>query len=106
MSEQQYATLRFTNISSRPCALGGYAGVQPLRGGQLLGRPAQTSGVPVPLLRLSPGGSVTAGVSGPTTCNADVSDEVRITLPNAPGHVDKPLLMRACALVVAPFQSH
>jgi hypothetical protein len=59
-----------------------------------------------PLIRLAPGKSVTAGVSGPTTCNADVSDEVRISLPNAPGHIDEPLLMRACVLVVAPFQPH
>jgi hypothetical protein len=60
----------------------------------------------VPLIRLAPGKAVTAGVSGPTTCNADVSDKVRISLPNAPGHVDKPLLMRACALVLAPFELH
>ncbi|HEX2401009.1 MAG TPA: DUF4232 domain-containing protein [Mycobacterium sp.] len=106
VSEKQYATLRFTNISAKTCALGGYAGVQLLRGGQPLGKPASTAGVPVPLMRLAPGRSVTAELSGPTTCNADVSDKVRISLPNAPGHVDKPLLMRACPLVVAPFHLH
>jgi hypothetical protein len=104
VSQKQYATLRFTNVSIRTCGLGGYAGVQLLRGGHLLGKPSSTAGVPVPLIRLAPGKAVTAQVSGPTTCNADVSDRGRITLPNAPGHVDTPLLMRACALVVGPFQ--
>jgi hypothetical protein len=45
-------------------------------------------------------------VSGPTRCNADVCDKVRTSLPTAPGHVDKPLLVRACALVLASFQLH
>ena len=37
---------------------------------------------------------------------AELSDNVRITLPTTPGHVDKPLLVRAGAVVVAPFQVH
>jgi len=106
VSEKQYATLRFTNTFARICAIGGYAGVQLLRGGRPLGKPASTNGGPVPLIGLAPGKSVIARVSGPTTCNADVSDKVRISLPNVLGHVDKPLLMRACALVVAAFQLH
>lgn len=104
VSQKQYATLRFSNVSGHLCGLSGYAGAQLMAAGKAIGRPASTAGSTGAQLRLAAGRTVTAALSGPSNCNADVSDSVRITLPGASGHVDRALPMRACQLTVANFK--
>ncbi len=105
VSQQQFAMLSFTNKSGSTCSLAGYPGVVLLSGSTVLGNPARPGGAPVPAIALKPRKKVTALLHGPSTCNAPVSTAVRITPPQSTSHVDKPLLMRACALVIDPFKA-
>ncbi|MGI8881927.1 MAG: DUF4232 domain-containing protein [Jatrophihabitans sp.] len=104
MSQQQFATLTFTNKSGSTCSLAGYPGVLLLTGSAALGNPASPGGAPVPAIALAPGKGVTALLHGPSTCDAPVSTAVRITPPHDSGHVDRALPMRACPLVIDPFK--
>lgn len=105
VSQQQFATLTFTNKSGSTCSLAGYAGVQLLTGNAALGNPASPSRATVPAIGLAPGKQVAALLHGPSNCNAPVSTAVRITPPHDSGHVDRPLPMRACALLIDPFKA-
>jgi Protein of unknown function (DUF4232) len=98
----QYAFLQFTNRSARTCTLTGFPGVQLLRGGALLGKPATRSTKPVATVRLAPGHSATARLVDDSTCNAEKSDSVQIYPPNRTEKVVVPLSVRGCALTIDP----
>jgi len=98
----QYAFLQFTNSSGKPCSLTGFPGVQLLRAGAVLGRPATRANKPVATVTLAPGRSATARLVDDSTCNAENSDSVQIYPPNRTEKVVVRLSVRGCALTIDP----
>ncbi|MDT0260846.1 DUF4232 domain-containing protein [Jatrophihabitans lederbergiae] len=98
----QYAFLQFTNTSTHACSLTGFPGVQLMRDGALVGKPAGHSGKAATTVRIAPGSSVTAQVIDDSSCNADKSDAVQIIPPNGTDRIVVRLSVRACALTVDP----
>ncbi|HEX8305930.1 MAG TPA: DUF4232 domain-containing protein [Jatrophihabitans sp.] len=98
----QYAFLQFTNKSAKQCSLTGFPGVQLLRGGVLLGKPAARANKPATTVQLAPGRSATARLVGDSTCNAEKSDSIQIYPPNRTEKVVVPLSIRGCPLTIDP----
>jgi hypothetical protein len=98
----QYAFLQFTNTSAKACSLTGFPGVQLLRSGAVLGRPAVRATKPVATVQLAPGHSATARLVDDSTCDAEKSDSVQIYPPNRTEKVIVPLSVRGCALTIDP----
>lgn len=98
----QYAYLQFTNNSARTCSLTGYPGVQLIRAGATLGKPAVRSGKAISRVQLAPGQSATARLVGDSTCNAEKSDSVQIYPPNRTERFVAPLSLRGCPLTIDP----
>ena len=98
----QYAFLQFTNKSAKVCTLIGFPGVQLLRAGAPLGKPAVRSTKPATKVQLAPGRSATARLVDDSTCEAEKSDSVQIYPPNRTEKVTVPLSIRGCALTIDP----
>lgn len=98
----QYAFLQFTNKSAKACTLTGFPGVQLLRAGAPLGKPAVRSSKPATRVQLMPGRSAQARLVVDSTCNAEKSDSVQIYPPNRTEKVTVPLSIRGCALTIDP----
>jgi hypothetical protein len=98
----QYAFLQFTNKAAKSCSLTGFPGVQLLRAGALLGKPATRAAKPATTVQLAPGHSATARLVDDSTCNAEKSDSVQIYPPNRTEKVVVPLSVRGCALTIDP----
>ncbi|HEY0168299.1 MAG TPA: DUF4232 domain-containing protein [Jatrophihabitans sp.] len=98
----QYAFLQFTNNSAKTCSLTGYPGVQLIRAGATLGKPAVRSGKPISRVRLAPGKSATARLVGASTCEAEKSDSVQIFPPNRTERFLARLSLRGCPLTIDP----
>ena len=100
--QQQYATISVANQGPTRCWLVGYAQVVLLAGGAPLGRPAVPDGITPTAVALGAGQSATASLHGPSTCNAGVSDQVRISAAGT-AYTDVALPMRACSLTIGTF---
>ncbi|HEX8768870.1 MAG TPA: DUF4232 domain-containing protein [Jatrophihabitans sp.] len=98
----QYAFFQFRNKSAKTCSLTGFPGVQLLRGGALLGKPATRASKPVTTVLLAPGGTASARLVDDSTCNAEKSDSVQIYPPNRTEKIVLPLSLRGCALTIDP----
>ncbi|MDQ1720673.1 MAG: hypothetical protein QOI26_407 [Pseudonocardiales bacterium] len=101
-AEHQYAFLQFTNKSAKTCSLTGFPGVQLVKAGAPLGKPAARTSTAVTKVWLAPGRSATAQLVDSSTCNADNSDSVAIYPPNRTERVVVPLSVRGCALSIDP----
>jgi hypothetical protein len=98
----QYAFLQFTNKSASSCSLTGFPGVQLIRGGALMAKPAVRSGKAVTTLRLAPGKSATAELTDDSTCDAEMSDSVQVIVPNRSEKLVLHLALRGCPLSIDP----
>ena len=103
--QQQYATISVADHGGPGCWLVGYAGVELVAGGAPLGRPATPAGPAPTAVYLSAAHPATASLHGPSTCNAGVSDHVRVSAPGSTSHTDVELPMRACALIIGAFRA-
>jgi hypothetical protein len=99
---KEFAAILFTNTSSTACTLTGFPGITLLKGGKQVGSPAQRDTVPMQTMTLKPGDEVQARLSSIVSCQAPISDTVRVIPPNSTKFVDRPLEMRACTLIVGP----
>jgi len=86
-----YESLRFTNISGRPCLIGGFPGVSYVTGtnGQQVGAPAQRDGSAGPAITLAPGAVASAqvtmtdvGVFDPAVCQPTPTNGLRVYPPD------------------------
>jgi Protein of unknown function (DUF4232) len=85
--------------------LTGYPGVSLLVAGAQVGSPAGRSGAAITTVTLAAQASVTSQLTDVTTCNAPLSDSVRIYPPNETDSVVLPVALRACSLTVTPVRS-
>lgn len=101
-AQQEFALLTFTNSSAATCTLYGFPGVSLRAQNALLGQPAERSTAAPATVRLAPGQRAQTTLTDFSSCQASVSDTVRIYPPNSTQFVDKPLELRGCRIVVDP----
>ncbi len=99
---QEFAEITFTNTGAAVCTIFGYPGVSLRLANKLIGKPAERSGQPHSTVTLRPGARAVAKISDISSCQAPVSDTVRVYAPNQVAFVDLPLALRACRLFVGP----
>lgn len=97
---QQLAALVFTNSSKTACTISGYPSAQLLLDGKPIGKPAGHKPSGLFTIRLPHNASAQATLSATTTCQAPLSDHVRVSAPGQTRTVDLPDKMRACVLAV------
>ena len=68
----------------------------------LLGKPAERSIVKPKAVSLAPGAAAEAMITDFSSCQAPVSDTVRVYAPDQKAFVDKPLELRGCRLFIDP----
>jgi hypothetical protein len=99
---REIAAITFTNTSGVACSMVGFPGVSLRLAGKLVGSPAARSSIPIKTVHLAPNGQAQAVVSDFSTCQAPLSDTVRVYPPNLTQYVDRPFQLRACRLQVDP----
>lgn len=101
---EEVALLVFTNQSSSDCTITGFPGVELFAHGNVIGKPATRSTMAVRALTVAPGAQVTAVLHDDTRCNADLSDQVGVYVPNQTAQERIALELRACALTIDPVR--
>lgn len=96
----QYAAVLFTNVSQKTCTLQGYPYAQLVRGGKLIGKQAVHQASTTATVHLKPGASAQADISAVSSCNAVLSDHVRVSAPGSSTTVDLPDTLRNCSLSI------
>lgn len=99
---KEFAAIIFKNTSSTTCSLSGFPGISLFKNGKQVGSPALRDTVPVQTMTLKPGAEAQARLSSIVSCQAPLSDNVRVYPPNSTKFVDRPLEMRACTLIIDP----
>ena len=95
----------FTNRSAVACTLRGYPSALLLRGGTALGSPARHDPGRIRTITLKPkSGRAQVQLTAVSTCNAPISDHVRVRLPGSPTSTAVPMELRGCSLSVAPIE--
>jgi hypothetical protein len=99
---QEVAALQFTNEGTTSCVLVGFPTVTLLRKGQQLGNPSQPSAPTSTSKRtLAPGDTAESLLHDYTqTCNAALSDSVRVQVPGSSTTAIRPGELRGCILRV------
>jgi hypothetical protein len=101
---QEIAGVVFTNTSSTKCTLRGYPFAQLRRNGTKLGKPATDNPGAVKSVTLKPHDSAQVQLTAVTTCQAPISDHVRIRVPQSQTSTDVAMELRGCSLSVDPIQ--
>jgi hypothetical protein len=101
---QEIAGVLFTNTATAKCTLRGYPFAQLQYNGSDLGQPATDNPGTVRRIVLKPHGKAQVQLNAVSTCQAPISDHVRIRLPGSSTSTDVPLQLRGCKLSVDPFQ--
>ncbi|MFN2562425.1 MAG: DUF4232 domain-containing protein [Jatrophihabitans sp.] len=98
---QEIAALQFTNAGTKTCVLAGFPTVTLLRNGQPIGHPSQPSSPTTSKRTLAPGDVAESVLHDYTqTCNAPLSDSVRVGVPGSTSTAIRPAVMRGCILRV------
>lgn len=98
---QEIALITFTNTGTTECSMFGFPGVSLRAAGKQLGQ-ALRSPIAAKTVRLMPGEQAQAQITDFSSCQAPLSDTVRIYPPNLTTYVDKPFELRACRFQVDP----
>ena len=100
---REIGLVTFTNVSTVECSMLGFPGVSLRSGGALLASPAtRDSAAAAETVHLAPGASAQAQFTDFSSCQAPLSDNVRIYPPNLTSFIDRPGQFRGCNLVVEP----
>lgn len=101
--QQEFASIYFTNKSATACSLYGYPGISLRANGALLGQPASRDGsAPPASVHLAPGAQAHSDITDNSSCQAALSQTVRVYPPDSTQFADLPLVLRGCALSVKP----
>jgi hypothetical protein len=98
---QEIAALQFTNSGTTSCVLNGFPVVTLLRNGNQIGQPSQASTSSRSSLSLAPGDVAESLLHDYTqSCQAVLSDELRVTVPGMNATAIRPAQLRACIVRV------
>lgn len=101
----EIAALQFTNAGTKRCRLVGYSTVQLMLKGKPVGKPSQPSDDTVTSTRrLAPGATAESLLRDFSSCQAPLSDTVRVTAPGMRTTLTRPGRLRACTLRVGPLR--
>lgn len=101
--QQEFASVVFTNKSTKTCSMFGYPGISLRANGALLGQPAtRDPSTPPMTVHLAPGAQAHADITDNSSCSAPLSDVVRVYPPDSTQFADLPLQLRGCTLSVKP----
>jgi hypothetical protein len=101
--QQEFASIYFTNKGSAACSMYGYPGISLRANGILLGQPASRDRSTAPAtVHLAPGAQAHADITDNSSCQAALSDTVRVYPPDSTQFADLPLVLRGCTLSVTP----
>jgi hypothetical protein len=99
--QQEFAEIDFVNTGTTECSLTGYPGVSLRVGGAALSTPARTDPTSkVATIHLAPDAVAKAMLTDFSSCNAPLSDTVRVSPPGSKDVIDRPGELRGCQLVV------
>ena len=101
----EIAAATFTNSSAATCSLSGYPTVTLLLGGQVRVTASPAVGTVAKPVMLAPGKQVQALIEDTSSCNAPLSDTIRVLAPNQPAAAtayQRPFQLRLCTLNVDP----
>jgi hypothetical protein len=99
---QEIALVTFTNTGTKACTMFGFPGVSLRLNNTLLGQPATRSSKTPTSVTLKPGEQAEALLRDFTTCQAALSDTVRVYPPDSTQFVDKPFELRGCQTQIDP----
>jgi hypothetical protein len=99
---QEIALITFTNTDSKACTMFGFPGVSLRLNNALLGQPATRTSKTPATVTLKPGEQAEALLRDYTTCQAALSDTVRVYPPDSTQFVDKPFELRGCQTQIDP----
>lgn len=102
----EIAGVQYENASGSSCTITGVPTAQLRKGGRDVGPRSQPTGARVTPYTLEPGAVGESLLQDFSSCNAPLSDQVRVTVParsgGTPGTVLRPIQLRACTLRLAP----
>lgn len=102
----EIAALQYVNDGRSACRISGFPTARLLRNGQQIGTPSQPNGRAAKTMTLQAGATAESLLQDFSSCEAPLSDHVRVTVPNrgsaATTTVIRPARLRACILRVAP----
>jgi hypothetical protein len=101
-NQQEFAAVFFSNKGTTTCTIYGYPGISLRYQGQPLGQPASRDSTTPTAIKLKPGDVVQADITDNSSCQAPLSDTVRVYPPDSTRFVDLPLQLRGCTLSVKP----
>jgi hypothetical protein len=99
---QEFALLTFTNTGAATCTMFGFPGVSLRLGSAMVGKAAERSAKKPTTVSLKRGARAESVISDFSSCQAPVSEKVRVYAPNQVAFVDLPLALRACRVIVEP----
>ncbi len=99
---QELAAVTFTNSSRATCSMYGFPGVSLLLKGAQLGKPADRTPKRPTTVALKPGDQVQSQITIFSSCNAPLSDSLRVYPPDQTRYADRPIELRGCRMVVDP----
>ena len=102
---REIAGVLFTNSSSTTCSVSGYPFAQLRYHGGPLGKPASDDPGTVRLITLRPGASAQSQLTAITTCQAPISDHVRVVAPHTAKAKTVALQLRGCSLSIDPLEA-
>jgi hypothetical protein len=100
---EELAALQYTNAAAKSCVLTGYPQVTLRLNGKQIGQPSRPAQSVPHSINLKPGDTAESQLHDITNCQAPLSDMARITIPGTDQAIVRPLVMRACTLIVDPL---
>lgn len=97
----EFAALQFENTGTTRCTLYGYPDVSLLSGGQSIGPASVPDGSLASAYVLAPGQLAESRLKDLSTCQAPLSDQIRVVAPRSSAQLLRPLQLRACTLTVS-----
>jgi hypothetical protein len=102
---REVAGVLFTNSSTTTCSVRGYPFAQLSYHGKPLGKPAKDNPGTVRTITLRPGKSAQSQLTAVTTCQAPISDHVRVIAPDTTQAKIVPMQLRGCSLSIDPLEA-
>ncbi len=97
----EFAALQFVNTGTARCVLNGYPTVTLLRSGTQVGRPSTAAGTGTSRFTLEPGATAESKLRDFSSCEAPLSDQIRVVAPGSSMTITRPGQLRACTLRVS-----
>ncbi len=97
----EFAALQFVNTGTTRCVLNGYPSVTLLLSGATVGRPSSPASAATSRFTLEPGATAESRLKDFSSCQAPLSDQIRVVAPGSSMTTTRTGQLRACRLTVS-----